>query len=838
MASPIEDFIVSLGFDTSKIQKEISNINSMLSKVAVKTDKQREQSGLKVQKTLKDDAIKNHNLVEKALQKNQEKQLKREEDLYKLQLAKNKAIDDQNRKLKQSSSFIESAKRQQAVRALLYPEANPQLKAMGSYYKKLQSDQSALGIANQRLRSRRAVGTLTNLQAFRDLKESGPEGRKQALESLLAARMAAKGGKLDRIKTIRSEVIKLNRSLQETGKIVNTRPTNTGILGTINAITNAGGFKGYTEAQRDRLLAGAQKQDTQKGADAFIRVARDIERYRGIGGGKIDRAISSGNIDNLRTTYKELGRMNAELERTRRASIGAAAAMSSLHDSTRNMVREYASLYAMTAGTIYFKEQIKALDGMGASLASVSKNAEEAASTQKYLKQMIMSNGLSMKDTAKDFVKLRAAMMDKHSLKDTQDAFESLTVAGRVLQLDQHSMALAVKAVSQMFSKEGIRAEELTQQLGDHLPIAMRALQKSTGKTAKELYDMMQAGKLTGEYILPFTKALRELTDVNGAYAKSLDKLGAREDIMKTTFSILSSEGLDRGGFTVGLKNLYGTITKETEQNAKTFERLGAVYNKFFNGLAYVVELASKWFEVFLRSVESVYLAVKNNPFTTMLVSVTALVGAFKMMPALLRGVATALVSVLSKPLALLTAAMTVIDEIRAIYDPNVIGLMENDRASQEDRDIAAANYKIQSGYGTDADRKLLKGLSSDRIQQAMNSSAGLGAMFFNPATGGTASGDTLTNNPFTRLGTSIGQNMPSVQERGGSVILSVLEGIAKSSAELVKSAAIETAAMYNKNTIGGQIYITVNSPDPEKAGNSVAKELEKIAGMQSVGAR
>jgi glycine cleavage system regulatory protein len=76
-----------------------------------------------------------------------------------------------------------------------------------------------------------------------------------------------------------------------------------------------------------------------------------------------------------------------------------------------------------------------------------------------------MDNGLSLKESTKDFVKLRAAMGGKYTLDETKQAFESLTKAGVVLQLSQEDMAGTVKAVSQMFGKQQIMAEELKNQL-------------------------------------------------------------------------------------------------------------------------------------------------------------------------------------------------------------------------------------------------------------------------------------------------------------------------------------------------------------------------------------
>ena len=843
MSSPIEDFIVSLGFDTTKIKSQIQDLHKSLEKLAVGVDAKRVKNGLKAEKQISDNAIKvaettakkkediekktvkqsialqdghvkaqiklqeklakqkakDFNLVEKALQKTQKKALERQEALYRLN---NKAKPSQN----PSQSFIESAKRQQAVRALLNNEQNPQLKAMGNYYRKMQSDQSALGIANERLRKRRSLGTLTNLQAFRDLKSSGPEGRQQALQALLSARQAARGGSLEKIKAIRASVIKLNRDLKESNVRVATLmtgPTGSATNNTFNAIKKGGGFQNYTSQQQASLLQGAQKQTTQKGADAFVRAARDVERYRPLGGAKIDAAIASGNIDQLRTVTKELSRMNHELEKQRRHSIGAAAAMSSLQDSTRNTVREYASLYALFAGTNYFKEQVKALDAMGAGLSAVSANSEEAASNIEYLKGIIVKNGLSLKDTTKDFVKLRAAMKGEFNLEQTRQAFESITMSGKILQMSQSELALTTKAITQMFGKEGIRAEELTGQLGDHMPIAMQALQKATGKTSKELFKMMQQGEVGMKYILPFTKAMEDLLDVNGAYAKSLDKLGNVEDSMKSAFSVIAAENLDKGGFTEGLKNFYKTITKLITENEDTLERLGRIYKKVFDGLSVVVRGATQWFASFLRAVETVGQAVGwfvDNPLTSLII-------AMPILTANMKNLGKVMAAAFRTPLVILTTIVGVLDEIRAYFDDDVVGLFDDKGWSEEQSKKVHAQRRVMMGMGTAEDAKLV--------------------------------GSDFTVGPLAQFGQDIAKNMPvASQTQHGSVILSALEGFAKTSFDYTMAGLKDFTSWYSKNTIGGQISITINSPDPEKAGESVKKELERMTDLQAVGAR
>jgi hypothetical protein len=449
MSSPIEDFIVSLGFDTSKIKSQIQDLHKSLEKLAVGVDAKRVKNGLKAEKQISDNAV-----------KVAETTAKKKEDIERKSAKESKKIADK--------SFIESAKRQQAVRALINPEVNPQLKAMGNYYRKMQSDQSALGIANERLRKRRSLGTLTNLQAFRDLKSSGPEGRQHALQALLSARQAARGGSLEKIKSIRATVIKLNRDLKESNARVAkllTAPTGSATNNTFNAIKKGGGFQNYTSQQQSMLVQGAQKQSTQKGADAFVRAARDVERYRPLGGAKIDAAIASGNIDQLRTVTKELSRMNHELEKQRRHSMGAAAAMSSLQDSTRNMVREYASLYALFAGTSAINQTGQSFEALNSAMLAATGNTSDAKQQMTFLIDLSRRLGLSVKDIADQYIKFKFAAKDKLTNTQIEELFTNMSELGTVLGLSQEKMKLAFNAIQQMMSKTKISSEELRLQL-------------------------------------------------------------------------------------------------------------------------------------------------------------------------------------------------------------------------------------------------------------------------------------------------------------------------------------------------------------------------------------
>jgi phage tail tape-measure protein len=152
--------------------------------------------------------------------------------------------------------------------------------------------------------------------------------------------------------------------------------------------------------------------------------------------------------------------------------------------------------------------------------------------------------------------------------------------------------------------------EEFRQQLGDRVPLAMRALEKSTGKTSGELEKMMEQGQLTTEYIKPLVMAMGELAEANGAYEKALKKLGTVENRLKTTAG-LSAAKIAEAGFTKGLINLYETLIDSMNENGATLTRIGKIYEKVFNGITNVVKVVSVIIEGFVRTLESMWIVMK-----------------------------------------------------------------------------------------------------------------------------------------------------------------------------------------------------------------------------------
>lgn len=753
MSNQLDDFLISLGFDTSKIKSQVAGLEKALNKVAVETGKtqtkqvkkdmnghvvlfqkaehKRQKAAEKASKQVTKQKISDEQLVQRAIEARQAKELKREEDLYRIEQKRSK-----------SKSFIESAKKQQDVRALLNKEANPQLKAMGNYYRQMQS--SLIGSKRLETRRRGIVNTVRNVGAYRDFAATGKgsDERKLLAQILLQARKDSREDKYYRVRQLRADLVKRGRDAA-----MNARTTSGGKAFDVASYSKM--QAGWSVNQIDpRFADGLRKQlakaKTKTDVDRTIGTVSRVSRLKGADPNVVANAQ---NVEQLKRYGEELKRNNAELNAAARRSMGLAAAQGSLRDSTRNLVREYASLYAIFAGTAAIASSAKAYDGMQAGLVAVTNNATEAGTTLEALKEIILRNGLSMKDAGKDFVKLKAAMGKDRPIKDSIEAFEALTRAGVVFQISQDDMSGTIRALSQMFSKSGIQAEEFKTQIGDRLPIAMEALKKSTGKTAKELLEMMKQGKLSEEYILPFIKAMQDLAEANGAYEQALTKLGTVESQMKASAGYAAVR-IAEAGFTEGLIGFYKDLTKAMTDNGKTLDQLGRMYKIVFNGLSYllnnivvpaVVSLGNafdglvssmkvfKEFGLEIATGVGFVMLIGNftkllglmKAFTLMLTSAT-LLGS-------LRLIGAAMVAAFRVPLIAITAIVGLLEEVQAVFDADLIGMGENINASEKDRDITAAYMKDKVNMASEKEKALLAA-NKDYIPTAVANAGGVGA--------------------------------------------------------------------------------------------------------------
>lgn len=145
--------------------------------------------------------------------------------------------------------------------------------------------------------------------------------------------------------------------------------------------------------------------------------------------------------------------------------------------------------------------------------------------------------------------------------------------------------------------------EEFRSQLNERLPLAMRAMEEATGKTAKELSKMMEEGKLGIDVLPEFGKALRRLANEGGALDKSLKSVRVTENRMITQMQ-KSSDVVFKSGFGEGLAELYMTIEKIFKDSTPALQKFGATMGRVFKGIAHILKVIEPFFNAFISNLE------------------------------------------------------------------------------------------------------------------------------------------------------------------------------------------------------------------------------------------
>ena len=211
----------------------------------------------------------------------------------------------------------------------------------------------------------------------------------------------------------------------------------------------------------DRIGA-AKKHERIKKSSAYMK-AED----RGLLGsisGSMDRAAAGGQLRSLERLEYQLRKTVSAEAKLERQHKKLNVAQKGLTDSTRNMVRSYASVFALFQGTVAIKRVGQEFEGMRSSMLAASGSAPAAAKDMQFINDMSQEMGLNLKDTTDAFVKFKFAAKGKMDNSEIEDLFTSVSMFGTALKVAPQDMKRAQRALSQMMSKGVIMSEELKMQ--------------------------------------------------------------------------------------------------------------------------------------------------------------------------------------------------------------------------------------------------------------------------------------------------------------------------------------------------------------------------------------
>lgn len=180
-------------------------------------------------------------------------------------------------------------------------------------------------------------------------------------------------------------------------------------------------------------------------------------------------------------------------------------------------------------------------------LTAISGSSDGAAKEFEYLSEQARKYGISILDLSDNYVKFIAS--SKGTALEGEAArkiFEATASTMAVLGGETVTTHRAFTALSQIMSKGQIYAEELKGQLAEAIPGALQIMAKSLGISTQEMLNLMKAGQLTSEALLPFAI---QLENQYGSLAASTTTFAQVTNRLQTEWALLMKRLGDTGAW-------------------------------------------------------------------------------------------------------------------------------------------------------------------------------------------------------------------------------------------------------------------------------------------------
>ena len=163
-------------------------------------------------------------------------------------------------------------------------------------------------------------------------------------------------------------------------------------------------------------------------------------------------------------------------------------------------------------------------------LKGVTGTSNEYAKAQQSIKSISQDFNVPILDATQSFTRLSASVKGAGgNIKDANLVFRNVTAAIKATGGSTADTQSALLAMSQVFSKGKVSAEELSGQLGERLPGAVALFAKSTGRTLPQLQKDLEQGTVGLNDLMKFVAALGpEYAETAKKMANSTDEAGAR----------------------------------------------------------------------------------------------------------------------------------------------------------------------------------------------------------------------------------------------------------------------------------------------------------------------
>jgi len=391
------------------------------------------------------------------------------------------------------------------------------------------------------------------------------------------------------------------------------------------------------EDVRIRIIADAITKDAANALSSLVQLEQDLKRETDALNEAQKRNTNTtvggtnqqiGIVKNLQNEIQRLTKLRDEANDT-----------TSITSYNRQLSLQEAELKKLTTTRQRDNDEVKKSDSMFSSLGKTLLAVFAVDKIIDYSKQLVTLMGdtdkyrvalMNVSETNKDYEKsiaflsklssdygqnvnlltqsytsfIASSKSSNISLEGRQKIYESIIKAGSALKLSNEGISGSLTAVSQMFSKGNVSAEELRGQLGERLPGAFGIMAKSMGVSEKQLNKMLEQGDVLAKDVLP--KFAEELEKLYGDKAQSnLKTIGGAWNVFVNNFI----EGLqDFNKSSLFIETISGWILSAAN-SLKVF--IGWIKEAFTIGTQYntVLNKMYDYFEIVYDAISKVVVA-------------------------------------------------------------------------------------------------------------------------------------------------------------------------------------------------------------------------------------
>lgn len=322
-------------------------------------------------------------------------------------------------------------------------------------------------------------------------------------------------------------------------------------------------------------------------------------------GGKINQRQFDriGGMINSSTDLRSLGLARGHLAQAAREAarlrkelnLGNVASQR-LASSTRQMMGNYVSLFAIAGGAGMAGRSSMQVESARAQLYGANFGDQGAANADyDFFRQMSLQYGTGMAESIKSFSGFKYAGGDIMDTAQMRELFQSVTLSGVAGGATQADMDRSFYALKQMASKGKISSEELNLQLAEANPLAKLGIEKAfeefTGRDRSEMMDMMKRGEVYAKDILPLVA--KHLTEISAKGVAAGMKTASKQlDIMRASAVDFSAAFGEAGG-NEGLAEIYKAMSRSLRALTPVIKTVGAIFKWIGKTLAGVMNIFS-----------------------------------------------------------------------------------------------------------------------------------------------------------------------------------------------------------------------------------------------------